>query len=251
MNLKWVALLSCLACLILASTVLAQEEEVVVDQNKVVRLYQKDIPQNVNLQAYLSTGEVKLAGGVQCFPSKIIPGPAPAPYPQAIIWEKGIEQLGTTPVTCDGIVFLTGDQWMPNQLVLMLWKIRIPQPSRRLASEFNRDLTLSLWVDLNEDKAWGQNERMVNESFNIHWLFPYRFSCLEVWYLTWFVVPKASAVSTHCGTGWTKYTTKLWMRGALSYDDVDVSPMGQSLFGEFEDYQISYQEIKTGQKTKG
>jgi hypothetical protein len=251
MNLKQVALLTCLICLILASAVFAQEEKLVVEQDKIVRLYQKDLPAEVNLQAFLETGEVKLADGVQCFPSRIVTGPAPAPYPTPLIWEKGIEQLGPSSATCDGILFLTGGDWSPYKLALMLWKIRIPQPAKRLASEFGRDLTLSLWVDLNEDKAWGKDELMVNESFNIHKLFPYRWSSLEIWYLTWFVVPKVSQVSMQCGGGWTKYTTKLWMRGALSYDDSDVSPAGQFLFGEVEDYQVTYEEIKTGKKTKG
>lgn len=251
MILKSVAMLACLTCLILASDICAQETEITVDQGKVILLYQKDLPPQVDLQTFLSTGQVKVSAGLQCFPARIVPGPAPAPYPSAIIWDKGIEQLGPSSVTCDGIVFLTGDQLSPRQFVLMLWKVRIPRPSQRLASEFERDLTLSLWLDLNEDKAWGRNERMVSESFNIRRLFPNTWSSLEIWYLTCFVVPKGAGVSSEGGRGWTKYTTKLWVRGAVSYDDSDVSPAGQFLFGEVEDYQISYEEFRTANKTKG
>ena len=40
----------------------------------------------------------------------------------------------------------------------------------------------------------------------------------------------------------------LWIRGALSFDDPDVSPDGHQLFGEVEDYQITY--MVTGNKIK-
>jgi len=252
MNVKWIALLSCLVCLILTVAVSAQEDrEAIADPVKVVRMYQKDLPGEVDLQAFLSSGEVKVTGGVQCIPSRVTPGPAPAPYPQAVVWEKGIEQLGASPVACDGITFLSGDDWKPRELVLMLWKIRIPRPNSRLASEFQRNITLSLWVDFSEDKVWGKSERVVFENFNIAKLFPYRWSALEIWYLTYFFVPTVSDMSAQCGGGWTKYTTKLWMRSGLSYDDPDVSPAGQALFGEYEDYQIIYSETRSNKKVKG
>jgi hypothetical protein len=42
---------------------------------------------------------------------------------------------------------------------------------------------------------------------------------------------------------------KLWARGVLSYDDPDVSPDVEQLFGEAEDYQVSYFETR-GMKEK-
>jgi hypothetical protein len=251
MKLHRVVSLACLICLVLASTVSAQDEVTVVSTEKVVRLYSSNLPPEVDLLAYINSGEVKLTSGERCEAPKILPGPAPAPYPQAVVWEKGFEQLGPTSVKCDGMWFINGNLWQPHKIALIMWKIRIPQPSKRLASEFERDLTLSLWVDNNEDKTWGKNERIINESFNLKKFFPNRWSFLEVWYLTCFRVPPITAMGQQCGGGAVKYEAKLWLRGALSYDDVEVSPAGQFLFGEVEDYQINYFEIKYDNKKKG
>ncbi len=259
MNFKWSVSLACLVCLILASTLSAQDDVSVANptagnstsSGNVVRLYSKNLPPEVNLQAYLNAGEVKLMDGLQCTPPVITPGPAPSPYPQAVIWEKGIEQLGPSSAKCDGIWFINGNLWQPRKLALVMWKIRIPQASKRLASEFERDLALSLWVDGNEDKAWGRNERLINENFNIKKCFPTKWSYLEIWYLTCFVIPRSSSLGEECGGGAVMYKTKLWIRGAVSYDDADVSPAGQFLFGEVEDYQINYFEIKYPDKNKG
>jgi hypothetical protein len=246
-----IPLLACLVCLILASTLSAQDEVTVVSTEKVVRLYSSNLPPEVDLQAYLNSGQVMLTNGVACEQPKIVVGPAPAPYPQAVIWEKGIEQLGPTSIKCDGMWFINGNLWQPHKIALVMWKIRIPQPSKRLASEFARDLTLSMWVDGNEDKTWGMNERIINESFNINQFFPNNWNCLEIWYLSCFQVPTATTMGQLCGGGAIKYETKLWVRGGLSYDDVDVSPVGQWLFGEVEDYQINYFEIQYPSKKKG
>jgi hypothetical protein len=251
MKLQRVASLAFLICLVLASTLSAQDEPVAIDTRQVVRLYSKDLPAEVNIQAYLKTGEVMLTNGLACSVPKIITGPAPAPYPQAVIWEKGIEQLGSTSTTCDGMWFINGNLWQPNKIALIMWKIRIPQPSKRLASEFDRDLTLSLWVDGNENKAWGKNERVLDESFNIKKWFPNNWSYLEIWYLTCFRIPSTSGLGQECKDKTTKYETKLWIRGAVSYDDADVSPAGEFLFGEVEDYQVEYFEIRHKDKEKG
>jgi hypothetical protein len=251
MKLQRVVSLACLICLVLASTLSAQDDPVAIKTEQVVRLYAKDLPAEVDLQAYLSSGAVKLTNGLQCTAPQIVPGPAPAPYPQAVIWEKGFEQLGPTSVTCDGMWFINGNLWQPNKIALIMWKIRIPKPSKRLASEFERDLTLSLWVDSNEDKAWTKNERIIGESFNLHNLFPNRWSVLEIWYLTCFKVPGTPKAVQQGGGKTVKYETKFWVRGAVSYDDPDVSPTGEFLFGEVEDYQINYFEIRRLDKNKG
>lgn len=251
MRLQRVSFLACLVCLVLASTLSAQDDPVAISTNHVVRLYSKDLPPEVNVQAYLKSGEVVLTNGLQCSAPKIVPGPAPEPYPQAVIWERGIEQLGHSSITCDGMWFINGNLWQPHKIALLIWKVRIPQASKRLASEFERDLTLSLWVDGNEDKAWGKNELVLSESFNIAEWFPTRWPYMEIWYLTCFRIPMASSLGQQCGGGAVKYETKLWVRGALSYDDPDLSAAGDLLFGEVEDYQINYFEIRRPDKKKG
>jgi hypothetical protein len=252
MKLQRVAYVACLICLILAPTLNAQDEPVAINTQQVVRLYSNDLPAEVDIQAYLKTGQVKLTNGLECSAPRIVTGPAPAPYPQAVIWEKGIEQLGPTSTACDGMWFINGNLWQPHKIALVMWKIRVPQPSKRLATEFDRDLTISLWVDGNEDKVWGKNERVLNESFNIGRFFPNHWSYLEIWYLTCFRIPSTSSLGQDSnGKGATKYETKLWVRGAVSYDDADVSPAGDLLFGEVEDYQIEYFEIRTKDKAKG
>jgi hypothetical protein len=251
MKLRWIASLACLICLVLASTLGAQDDVLTVNGQKVVRLCSPKLPAEVNLQAFLNSGEVKLTNGEKCEAPKILPGPAPAPYPQTVVWEKGFEQLGPTSATCDGMWFINGNLWQPHKIALILWKIRVPQSSKRLASEFERDLTLSLWVDSNEDKTWSRNELILNESFSLYKLFPNKWPYLEVWYLTCFRVPEITKMGQQCGGGAVKYETKLWVRGAISYDDVEVSPAGQFLFGEVEDYQISYFEIRYPNKIKG
>jgi len=40
--------------------------------------------------------------------------------------------------------------------------------------------------------------------------------------------------------GWHNEIKKLWVRGTLACDDPDVSPDGEQLFGEVEDYLVSY-----------
>jgi hypothetical protein len=252
MNKKSIPLFACLICLILASTLSAQNTRAIaLGPDNVIRLYSKNLPAEVNVQAYVNSGEILLTDGLQCSAPKIVAGPAPDPYPQVVVWEKGIEQLGPTSVTCDGLWFINGNLWQPHKIALVMWKIRIPNASKRLASEFERDLTMSLWVDTNEDKAWGRSERVLNESINIGRYFPSRWACIEIWYLTCFHIPNITSMGVDCGRGATKYETKLWIRGALSYDDVEVSPEGQYLFGEVEDYQVNYFEIRYADKKKG
>jgi hypothetical protein len=253
MYMKRSVFFACLVCLILASTVFAQDDIIPVknlptDNVKIVRLYSSNLPPEFNLTGWLQTGDFGLAAPVDN-EKKATPGPAPAPYPVAHIWDKGIEQLGASSGICDGICFVNGPNWVPNKVALVLWTIRIPNPVSRLATEFNQDLTVQLWVDWNENKAWEKRERVMCESLNVHNLFPSTAQYIEVQYLTSFVIP--NVVGHMGGSGATKFESKLWVRGALTYDDVDASPAGQALFGEYEDYQVSFQEIQTGTKTKG
>jgi hypothetical protein len=253
MNLKRSTFFACLVCLILASIVFAQDDVIPTkvlptETAKVVRLYSSNLPSEFNLTSWLETGDFGLAAPVNN-EKKATPGPAPAPYPTALIWDKGIEQLGVSSAVCDGICFVNGPNWVPTKVALILWTIRIPNPAVRLTSEFERDLTVQLWVDWNENKAWERNERVIFENLNVGNLLPSSARYIEVQYLTSFVIPN---MGNHTGgSGATKYETKVWARGALTYDDNDASPAGQALFGEYEDYQLLYQVINTGTKTKG
>ncbi|UCF05011.1 MAG: hypothetical protein JSV33_13980 [bacterium] len=242
-----VMFLTVLLCLTLTVSSGFAQDFKVIDPNeqpgRILRLYQDGMPSDVDLEAYLQTGEVKLKSGLSCIPPKVTPGPAPDPYPHVHMWEQGIEQLGPTSVECDGIWFINGNIWHPKKWALVMWRVKIPDPKERLATEFENDITLSLWVDWNQDKMWGQNELMIRENLNIHKFFPFLYSCLEIWYLTWFRIPRATSFSEECSQGITKFTAKLWTRGMVSYDDADVSPDEECLFGEVEDYQISYFEI--------
>ncbi len=40
----------------------------------------------------------------------------------------------------------------------------------------------------------------------------------------------------------------LWVRGIVSYDDPDVSPDGEQIFGEVEDYRVAYMKTPRNMK---
>lgn len=246
MSRKWITFLIVFLFLTVAYssayTQLLEPTEIKTFDVDVIRLYQEDLPADIDIQAFKDNGEIKLLGGLQCFPPMVTPGPAPDPYPHVHVWESGIEQLGPTSVNCDGIWFINGNLWLPRKYALVLWKIRIPEPKSRFATEFIKDLTVSLWVDWNQDKNWGKEEKVINCSINIEKFFPFKCSWLEIWYLTWFRIPRVTEMIDEPVEG-RRYTAKLWARGVLSYDDPDTSPDGEGLFGEVEDYQISYFEI--------
>ncbi len=238
MNSKLSAVIACLVCLILSSALHAQDE-IAVKTDNVVRLHSPHLPAEVNVAEWVNTGNLGLLAPVDNT-KKATPGPAPAPYPTAKIWEKGIEQLGASGATCDGICFVNGPLWVPNKHALILWTIRIPNPGARLKSEFMRDLTLQLWVDWDENKAWDKRERMIVQNVNVQNLLPSSAPFIEIQYLTSFVIPHLPQFVA--GSGTAKYSAKLWVRGALTYDDNDAAPMGDFLFGECEDYLVNFQE---------
>jgi hypothetical protein len=245
---KWVMCFACLMCLMLASTLSAQEDTPIDTGAKVVRLAAPNVPLDNNVTSWLETGAFAVAYPVGN-DIKATPGPAPAPYPTAKVWESGIEQLGSSAVVCDGLTFVNGPNWVPNKQALVLWTIRIPRANWRTASEFNRDLTLQLWVDWNQNKAWEKSERMIVQSFNVRDLVPTTAPYVEVQYLTMFTIPNIEPPAT-VPVG-KLYETRLWVRGAVTYDDSDASPAGQALFGEYEDWLTNYQTTKVATKVKG
>ena len=221
-----------LLCLILSTAIVYG-----ADMN--IFLYDEDVAASVQINKYISTGEVTMIAG-KSYGQKVRPGPAPAPYPQVNLWKKGIERLGSSQATIDGIRFHnTGTFWVAKKWALIVWKIQIPQASLRNASEFEEDLTMSMWVDWNQDNTWGKNEKMICSNVNLHEYFPTTSETVNVYYLTRFRI--ADIDDYMSSAKWqNKDLRNLWIRGTLSYDDPDVSPDGHQLFGEVEDYQITY-----------
>ena len=221
---------------------------------------------DVNIGAYSRTGEVSRLNGKVWDGSKeyVKFGPAPAPYPQVQTWEPGIEHLGLTAslepvevVRIDGITFPNhGEHWVANQEALVLFAVEIRDASSRLPSEFAGDLTLTLWVDWNGDKVWDKGETMVRDHINVQSYFPTSENLVNVFYLASFMVPDVDdiAVDVRGSNGGPSAQGTLdnelfylWTRGIVSYDDPDVSPDGEQLFGEVEDYRVVY--MKTPGKT--
>ncbi|MCK4517065.1 MAG: hypothetical protein KAU31_17525 [Spirochaetaceae bacterium] len=237
---SFLVLLLCLA--ICLSAVSAQDLSLQKDNGKTIRIVQEGVPSEFDADQWLGGGEFQLAGSLGFTPPRVIPGPAPEPYPNVHVWEKRIEQLGISHAECDGIYFQTGKIWVPNKKIFVVWKIRIPMASMREASEFEQDLNVALWVDWNLSGDWEKNEEVIRASLNIEDYFPNEYSHIDIEFLTYFRVPDASVFATHCG-GIEFFKEKLWTRGVLSYCDDDASPNGESVFGEVEDYQVCYFEV--------
>ncbi|MFH1755549.1 MAG: hypothetical protein ABIA59_07575 [Candidatus Latescibacterota bacterium] len=225
-------LLAFLLCLILSASVVNAGD-------LTVYLYDQSVTSIVNINKYLSTGEIEMkdADGLR---QRVRPGPAPDPYPQIHVWEPDIERLGGALAHMYGISFHnTGTFWVKKKWALIVWKIEVPQASMRLASEFEEDLTLSMWVDWNQDEMWGKNELMTRNHINLHQYFPNDAETMTVYYLTRFRIADLDDYMT--ASKWqNKELRQLWVRGVLSCDDPDVSPDGEQLFGEYEDYQVTY-----------
>ncbi|MFO7914388.1 MAG: GEVED domain-containing protein [Candidatus Krumholzibacteriales bacterium] len=237
-------LFMCLLCLLLSFSILHTQEMALEEPaGKSIYLIQENLPSNViDLQTFLQSGEIQTVSEDEILPPGITPGPAPDPYPTIDMKEKGIEQLGASADDCDGIWFVNANLWLPNKWALVWWDINIPNASSRLASEFEKDLTVSLWVDWNQDNSWGQNEKMICESINLQDYFPTDEAVLKISYMTMFLVPDA-ALLYGMSEGNERLETKVWARGVLSYDDPDTSPDGECIYGEYEDFEINYFEI--------
>lgn len=214
-----------------------------------VYLYDEDVVGDVNLGVFLESGQVEMIDGSKGEGAMkwVYKGPAPAPYPQVLLWEKDIERLGPKSFSVDGIRFINhGTHWVKNKKALVLWHIEIPNASSRMPFEFEKDLTLSFWVDWNQDKMWSKGEKMILDHINIQSYFPTAEGTLHVYYLTSFRVPNVDDITsskkpdTPDQPGNDKGIVNLWVRGIVSYDDPDVSPDGEQIFGEVEDYRVAY-----------
>jgi hypothetical protein len=208
-----------------------------------VYLYDPAVASEVDLRLYLSDGTVQSPTGEIYNTKGIQKGPAPQPFPQIAVSERSFEQLGVSNVQIDGIVFINhANHYVANRQALVLWVIRVPNASARLASEFEQDLTLSLWVDWNQDQAWNESERMTQAPLNLQPYFPTQSASIQVSYLTSFRVPDVthSMESNKKFDDAGKDVRRMWARAVLAYADPDMSPDGGQLFGEYEDYLISY-----------
>jgi hypothetical protein len=72
-----------------------------------------------------------------------------------------------------------------------------------------------------------------------------------VYYLTCFRVPDVTQMASSDWWWWKKWNKEIryfWTRCNMTYDDPDVSPDGEQLFGEVEDYRVSYMVIEKKKK---
>lgn len=206
-----------------------------------VYLYDDAVAADVDIAAYLLTGDVSLKSGTGNI-AKVDDGPAPPPYPEIHIWEPGYELLGT-PQNEWGIRFINvGQHWIKNTQALVLWMITVPSPNERANWEFLEDLTLTMWVDWDQNEQWEKWERVIWKSLNVADLIPAGEQPMTIYYLTKFQVPDLEEMmaSNQRWWDWKKDIRKLWVRGTLSYDDPDNSPDGEQLFGEVEDHGVTY-----------
>lgn len=205
-----------------------------------VYLYDDAVTDKVDIGLYLTEGQVELLSGLTQF-NQTTPGPAPEPYPQIHVWEPGMEQLGSSSAEIDGINFLqAGPNWKKNKWALVLWKIRVPNASERMVSEFAEDLTLSVWVDWDQSESWDKDEKMNHHHINVQEYLPADEADMWVYYLTCFRIPDIDDLMSANAWGKNADVRQIWIRGTLAYDDSDVSPDGEQLFGEAEDYRIPY-----------
>jgi hypothetical protein len=207
-----------------------------------VFLYNEDIADEVDVGRFTEKGEVAFLTGIAKY-LDANKGPAPDPYPHVHTWEAGIEQLGSSNVEMDGILFINqGQHWVKNKLALVLCKIVIPNANQRMASEFAEDMTISMWVDWDQSETWDKDELQIRNHFNLADQFPTDDETITVYYLTAFHVPDVEEMlSSEKGwKQWQKDIRYYWVRGTLACDDPDVSPDGEQLFGEVEDYRVSY-----------
>lgn len=211
---------------------------------KHIYLYDPSVVGDIDLAAYLADGTVKKAGGGSYAPY-VQKGPAPSPYPTIDVSENSFEHLGASNVQIDGVVFENhGNYYVPNKEAIVLWTVRIPNASQRTQGEFQNDLTLSLWIDWNQDSTWKPSERMITRSLNFANEFPNLQDEIVIEYVTSFIVP--NIMSEEFLSAQAKYGNSekdlrnLWVRALVAYDDPDVSPDGDQLFGEYEDYRVVY-----------
>ncbi len=211
-----------------------------------VYLYNEDVIGDVDIGAFLEDGEVLMLDGGSGEGSMkwVYRGDAPPPYPQVQVWEMDVERLGGANFRSDGLRFVNhGTHWVKNKQAIVVWSIEVPMAPTRFAHEFEEDITLSLWVDWNQNDMWDKNEVMIREHINLHDYFPCEEATLRVHYMAKFKVPDVDDMVSsekYENSQRDRDVVNLWVRGIVSYDDPDVSPNGEQIFGEVEDYRLRY-----------
>jgi hypothetical protein len=82
---------------------------------------------------------------------------------------------------------------------------------------------------------------MIHDHINLHEYFPTSDETVSIHYLTSFRVPDVDElIHSVKKEDQTRDIYPLWVRGIVSYDDPDVSPDGEQIFGEVEDYRVKY-----------
>jgi hypothetical protein len=213
-----------------------------------VYLYSPEVADLIDVQHYIVSGHIFWLMGVGSM-RYVEPGPAPAPYPEIVLWEPDIERLGASGDEMDGIRFINhGTHWVKDRLALVLWRIDIPEASARLASDFAENLSVCLWVDWNQDQMWNKNEAMIRRHLNLSQHIPFVHPTLHVYFLTAFRVPDLDLVAALKKKHGDNEILDLWVRGVVAYDDPDMSPDGEQLFGDVEDYMVKYMKQKPKDK---
>jgi hypothetical protein len=210
-----------------------------------IYLHDQSVAGYIDLGKYTTTGEVAFLKGVAKI-SDADKGPAPDPYPHVHMWESGYEMLGYAVPEVDGIWFINlGNHWVKNQKALVLWRIKVPDADARMSSEMAEDLTLSLWVDWDQNKMWEKDELVIRDHVNVGDHMPTTDEAMVFYYLNSFTVPDVRDIMSAEKVLRTKTREIMyfWVRGSIAYDDPDVSPDGEQLFGEVEDYRVAYLTI--------
>ena len=217
------------------------------DAAKRIYLYDPSVTSDVDINAYLEDGTLQAPNG-KSFSQHVEKGPAPASFPTIAVSENSFEHLGASNAEIDGVIFINhANYYVADREAIVLWTIRIPNASSRTPGEFESDLTLSLWIDWNQDTIWRVGECMIRKSLNVQSEFPTAEDEILVYYLTSFFVPDLQEIASmqdlqaEAKYGKAEKDIRyLWARALVAYDDPDVSPDGAQLFGEYEDYRVAY-----------
>lgn len=195
------------------------------------------ISREVDVSRFATGGDIQLLEGntERC---EVEVGPAPDPYPTIRIWEPDFGRLGASATATDGVQFFHfGKQWIRDHTVLVLWRIDVPNANELAHVEFADDVTLSLWVDWDQDGQWERNEMVIRRHVNLADAFPAHSASASCFYLTGFRVPELPRKSLQ---GQKSEIRPLWVRATITYDYPDASPDGEQLFGDVEDYRVGY-----------
>jgi len=220
-----------------------------------VYVYDDAITIVVDVDQFETSGDVTFLDGMgeSCMTE---PGPAPDPYPRIRFLGPCFEQLGASNTNMDGISFFTRGNhgyWKKNGRVFVLWKIHVPSADERAATDFEEDITLSMWVDWDQNQVWDRGELVIRKSVNIGDYVPAGDTNVYLNCLTSFRVPditRSAATNRVPANKFNSATVHLWVRGSVSYDNAAVSPDGDQLYGEFEDYRVGY-GVKDNKKNRG